>query len=652
MANDIRIDLTLTGEQNTARGLKNVGDAADKAGSEFVGMGKDAGFLKSKVVEAEAEIKKLTKALDETGDTSLLKSIRKEQGNLKLFQGLAKSLMPDPAEVVAAGAKTGVKFGQGLTESLMALRGPALAAAVVLAAEFAPAIGASVGAAVLGGVGMGGIIGGIVAASQDQRVQDEAKRVGNHIKSALIDASAPFVAPLIESLRILDNAGDRLAANFSKIGEKLGPVMPLLAKGLGGLFDEMMPGLIKSLDTVRPIMRAIANEMPKIGAALGTFFEDISKNGDGAIGAIVGIGQAIRGTINAVGKIIGALTAAYEWSIRFGNAVAPTFEAIFGWIPGAGDIIEEAGASLREQAASIEAAKDASGDYAGNLDKVIRAQEEVEKVTKTATERIEDQIAAFDKMFKRVMDPRELARNYQAAIDDLTESVRENGKSFDISTEKGRNNDKALQDYIETIKAIREQTIKTTDDVALADRVYNDQVNTLYRQMIALGMNATQAGILRDTLLSIPKTAEIEVRAPGLVEAIARAQTLNRLLGGNAAGARARGITIDGHKYVGDTSGYGGGRAGGGPMDPGKWYTVGENGVEVVSMHADGSGATVYNSKQTQAMMSGASGGAVATTVVLRANDAAVQALLDALHFEIEAVLAGEAALARGGVRD
>lgn len=36
-------------------------------------------------------------------------------------------------------------------------------------------------------------------------------------------------------------------------------------------------------------------------------------------------------------------------------------------------------------------------------------------------------------------------------------------------------------------------------------------------------------------------------------------------------------------------------------MTAGKWYTVGEDGTEVVSMHPGG-GATVYNSKQTGAM--------------------------------------------------
>jgi hypothetical protein len=113
---------------------------------------------------------------------------------------------------------------------------------------------------------------------------------------------------------------------------------------------------------------------------------------------------------------------------------------------------------------------------------------------------------------------------------------------------------------------------------------------------------------------------------------------LKRLAGGSTNAAAARGLG-DGQgtfKQGGDKSGYGGGRAGGGPMAAGKWYTVGENGVEVVSMHPGG-GATVYNSKQTAGMISGTSGGSsmaarpVVNMTFVPSGNAAWDALMQAL---------------------
>lgn len=607
MANQIKIDLSLTGEQSTARGLKNVGDAADKAGDDLTGLGKDAGQLNKKIAETRAEVEKLTKAFDQTGDMDLLKSIRKEQSNLRIFERLAKSIMDEAQEI---GTQAGQKVGESLTKSLMALRGPAIAGAVGIGALFAPAIGAAVSAAVIGGAGTGGIIGGIVAASQDQRVQSAAKMVGDRVGSALTDAGGPFVEPLIESLRLLDQAGDRLAANFQAAGTKIAPTLVPLTKGLAGFVDEVMPGFIRAMDAAKPVIRAISAELPKIGMAISEFFDKLSKDPDEAVVAVVAISQAAQGAIEFVGDLADKLGALFEMNARAGAAISGTWETLFGWMPIVGDIVKDQGRNFREQVAAIDAAKDASKDFAGNgIGPIIRAQEEMAEITKTATDKIKDQTTAMDKMFGRFMDSREVARNYQEAIDELTESVKEHGTSLDIGTEAGRTNSEALDNLATKIKDARENTILMTGDVAGANTVYYEQVEALRQQAIKLGFSKQAANDLAAGLRDIPRQVDVEVRAPGLLEAIARAEYLRRLLGSNAAAARSNPITINGQFYPGDDSGYGGGRAGGGPMSAGKWYTVGEDGVEVVAMHPGG-GATVYNNKQTGAMMSGASGGA------------------------------------------
>ncbi len=603
MANQIRIDLSLTGEPGATRGMKNFGDATEKTGDKVTGLGKDAGQLNKKIAETTAEIKKLTKAFDETGDMDLLKSIRKEQSNLRIFDKLAKSVAQQAVEV---GSDAGQKIGESLTKSLMALRGPAIAAAVGIGALLAPAIGAAIAGAVVGGAGVGGIVGGIVAAAQDQQVQTAAKLVADHVGGAFLEAGGTFVQPLIESLNILDAAGTRLAANFAKVGTSLAPVLPTLTGGAAGFMDNMMSGIVKAMERAKPALRAISAELPKIGSAIGGFFDKLSEDPDRAVAGIVAVSQAIQGTIGVVGDLLAALGDIFEWSSRSGAALSETWETMFGWMPVAGTAIKNQGQNFRDQVAAIDAAKDASKDYVSSgVGPIVRAQEEVEKATKTATQAIEEQISAMDRMFHRVMDPRELASNYQAAIDDLTKSVQENGKSLDIRTEQGRANEKALQGQAEAIMAVIKDMYDRTGDITATNSAFDQMVETLRKQATQLGMNKQGVEEFIAALREAQRRWEIEVRAPGLLDALERARELDRLLGGSAAGARGRAAQRDG-RY---DDGYGGGRAGGGPMSAGKWYTVGENGVEVVAMHPGG-GATVYNSKQTGAMMTGATGGA------------------------------------------
>ncbi|HZM83766.1 MAG TPA: hypothetical protein VFC19_49235 [Candidatus Limnocylindrales bacterium] len=607
---EVNIDLNLTGERAATAGMERFGDATDKTSAELRGMGKDAGVLTRKIAEAEAEVKKLVKQFDTTGDMDLLKSIRKEQSNLRIFERLRKSITD---EATAVGSDAGQKIGEGLTLSLRSLRGPAIVGAIGLGALLAPAIGVAIQSAVIGGAGIGGIVGGIVAASQDQQVQSAAKLVGDHVGDELLRAGGAFVKPVIESLNILDAAGSRLADNFGQIGEKLGPVLPGLTGGATGALDNIMGGITRAANAMQPAIRALSAELPKIGDAVGDFFDELSDDPDQAVMGIVAISQAIQTTIDASGKLLSTLGDLFEWSSRSGAAISGTMETLFGWLPVAGGAIERQGSAFREQVAAIDKARDASKDYVdGGIQPIIRAEEEMETATKSATDEINDQIRAMDKMFGRFMDSREVARNYQEAIDDLTESVNKHGASLDIGTEAGRANAETLDRLAESIKETRDNTVLMTGDVEGANTVYRQQVEALRQQAVRLGMSKQAANDLATELLNIPARVATEVTAPGLLEAIARAEYLRRLLGSNAAAARSRPITINGQFYEGDTSGYGGGRAAGGSMYPGQMYTVGERGIELVQMHADGRGATVYSNSQTRSMMSGASGGSAA----------------------------------------
>jgi hypothetical protein len=72
-----------------------------------------------------------------------------------------------------------------------------------------------------------------------------------------------------------------------------------------------------------------------------------------------------------------------------------------------------------------------------------------------ATESAEDFAAALAEV-NSYLEGRASLRDYQAALDDFTQSIKDNGKSFDITTEKGRNNQAALDGIASTALKVAE----------------------------------------------------------------------------------------------------------------------------------------------------------------------------------------------------
>lgn len=100
---------------------------------------------------------------------------------------------------------------------------------------------------------------------------------------------------------------------------------------------------------------------------------------------------------------------------------------------------------------------------------------------------------------------------YQQALDDVTESVKENGKNHDINTQKGRDNMTALL-------GLAAAQNKLADDVKFTAKPLEDQsrILTAQRQQfidagVAIGLTRTQAAALADQYLKTP--AEIKTQA-------------------------------------------------------------------------------------------------------------------------------------------
>ncbi|GIH07430.1 hypothetical protein Rhe02_54970 [Rhizocola hellebori] len=645
---ELRAHVKLTGDAQFKQQMQGVGDSADRAGDQIDDLADNTGHLAKEAAKAEAEVKRLIHAINETGDLELLKALRKEKRQLRLFENLGKELKAELEEAVEeatpdaadAGGEIAETVVEGMSFAFKASRPQLIAGLAALAAVASPFIGGVIASAVIGGVGIGGIAGGLAAASQDSRVKGAAERLGEVALNAFEQAADPFVAPAIEALDLLGRAAVDVASSMKPAFAALAPVLMPLTQGLVGLVEEMMPGLIKGMEAAKPVIRAIAKELPEIGEAFGDFIGTIAEDTDGAIMAFAALSDGIQLALRWTGNMIAALEKTYEWSIGAARVANEVLVKLFGWIPVIGNIFKENGPWLDSLVGDLNKSGDASNDFAGDLEGIGDA-------AKDAADEIDAMKKAMDNAFGKVMDINQATIAYERAIDDLTESVEENGKSLDAREEKGRANRGAILDEIQAIKDLRDANIDNKMSVEDANALYEQQIETLRKNAIKLGLNKDEVNALVDAFKGLPRDTTMEIRFPGLLEALTAARELSRLMGSRAAGFNQPGY-VD--VLGGVSSGtYVSGRASGGSVMAGATYVVGENGPEILQMGA--SGGTVYNASQTAAMMSGASGGAAGGAMNLIVSvkpgfeGAMGAAVASYLQFEVQTTGEGDAQL-------
>jgi hypothetical protein len=182
---------------------------------------------------------------------------------------------------------------------------------------------------------------------------------------------------------------------------------------------------------------------------------------------------------------------------------------------------KEAIANAEKTAAALDAANrakarsqlihDGYGDTARNLDAATQSA------------------ASFSAQLDRVNDrlsQRGGAREYQAALDDFTKSLKENGKTLDVHTEKGRNNQAALDRIASATAAVAGEMKNPTLRAEFLDKARRQFINAA----MEAGKTRTQARHLADQLIGLDKLdPRINVRA-NTGPAMSAVTALKRLL--------------------------------------------------------------------------------------------------------------------------
>lgn len=123
---------------------------------------------------------------------------------------------------------------------------------------------------------------------------------------------------------------------------------------------------------------------------------------------------------------------------------------------------------------------------------------------------------ALDRLLSPAVNLEEASREYQAAIDDLTKSLTDNGNTLDITTEKGRANREAVQTAAEAARDFGVAMIENGYSADQAEAYVNAYNETLRQQLIDAGMSTQAVDEYLKTLGATPAQVKTAIELAGV----------------------------------------------------------------------------------------------------------------------------------------
>lgn len=504
-------DLSAVANHDAARAAKTLGDESKKSG-------KDVKTLSKQLFDMDIQLRKTAMELERTGNLDLVKDIQRQQRELwalvkvrKDILGIAFGGKDDDKSITEAGRKAGVNLAGGVVDSFsksLSAGGSTVVGAVIgVVAAAAPFLGASIAAAVLGGVGTGGIIGGIAAASRDPRVRAEAQELGKTFSGVADVIGEPFVGPTIEALRILNKETKGWASDLQEGLSSVAPVITPLTLGLDGLVDKTMPGLTKGLGTAKVALRALGNELPELGEDFSAMFEDMAENPEAVAAAMHDLVTIVGETGRAIGVTTKFLSSYYEVLIKTGEVTTGWANDMPNWVKQITPLAAVAD-YFDGNVDAMKRAADASHDYRDVTQAVTTTEYRFGSAISSTTGELEDQRQAMLGLVGTTLDLRRSTQDIEQAIDDFSEAVDENGTSLDVHTEKGRRNIDTVEAGIDALLRGSNATYenaRATGATALeaeeaAARYRATWIPALLDGAVKAGFNRDQVALLMEAL--------------------------------------------------------------------------------------------------------------------------------------------------------
>lgn len=373
---------------------------------------------------------------DDEDNRTFLRRLRRRTSNLGDNVGNRLNAMPAPPAAIAAGAG---------------------AAAVPILA----AVGGAVTAALAAGVAGGGVAGAVLG--DPERFKTEWSAAAGTLKTEFLDATAIFTGPTLEAIR-----GIGPLVQSWNLDEVFADAAKYVAPLVGGV-EDFASGVVRGVSAMvqkgEPAVEALSSGLAELGDAAGDAFESIA---DGAEGG----GEALRDTIFAVAgliRVFGELTYAAEEAYSYIHDHPLEAALVSGGLSLPLTLLDQFSDKSDRVAGTIVDLGAASG----------RAGKETEDAWEGAAAAMQDYEDALHHVYDTQMGLISTEVAWEQAVDDLDAAIKENGKNWDIHTQKGRDNTEQLQQAIDAAIAYRDAQVASGEQTGVANQRLQEQIDYL-----------------------------------------------------------------------------------------------------------------------------------------------------------------------------
>jgi len=222
----------------------------------------------------------------------------------------------------------------------------------------------------------------------------------------------------------------------------------------------------------------------------------------GLLGGIDDVNEASKswtegdGLITVIQNSIPGLGAMKQGAENLGSAM----EALGLKTEDATELTAEQQAAQDRNTEASYRAREASGQFADQT-------KATQKAIAVEVEELDDLRDAYFKTMNAALGLSDATIGYEQALDDATASIKENGTTLDINTQKGRDNRTALDNIARAALGVEDQMYETGASEAEVATKNAIMRNSLYNAALQFGMTEQEAHDYTDRVLGIPATA-------------------------------------------------------------------------------------------------------------------------------------------------
>lgn len=390
----------------------------------------------------------------------------------KMGKGLSKTLLKT---IDSISPQLASSLAKGFSSASSAIA-PVLAGMAVVAVPF---IAATISAAVIGGAGIGGVIGGVLLAARDPRVKEAGSSLGKSLLQTLTQQASVFIEPVLHSIGLIQSNFTAMGGDLRSIFQNASKFVEPLTRALLSAVRSITTGVRALVSKAGPVIDVISQGIAALGDAIGDVFEELSQNGPAAAVALKIAFGTVELAIRGVGAALEVLTKTFGFLAKVG-AFGPELQRNMITYEAEAKIAADA---TQQVAASFDIAKFGAVAMSGAISVAAAAAQGLASSNHTL----------FDS-----------ATGVGEALARVKKSFDENGKSMSANTEKGRANRTALSGLASALNANYDAFVKVNGQGSAANKVASSNYNSFIKSATGAGIASGAAKRLAAQLGLVP----------------------------------------------------------------------------------------------------------------------------------------------------